>query len=147
MTQKQEKFISEYMLNPNATAAAQAAGYSAKTARFIGCKLLKNVEVVEELKRRRRLMANEKILTATQLQEFLSAVVRGEVNDTQLMTRLIGKGCSVVEKHEFTASTKDRLRAAELLGKMIGAFDKAEASEGANLFLTTMEKIYQAGSV
>lgn len=142
MTQKQEKFIAEYMLNPNATAAAQAAGYSAKTARFIACKLLKNVEVKAEIERRRRLMANEKILTAQELQEFLSSVINGQVNDIQLMTRLIGKGCSVVEKHEFTASTKDRLRAAELLGKMIGAFDKAEATDGASLFMSTMEKIF-----
>ena len=87
-------------------------------------------------------MASEKILTATDLQEFLSCVIRGEVNDVQLMTRLTGRGCSVVEKHEFTAATKDRLRACELLGKMIGAFNQSDTSDGASIFLSTMEKIF-----
>ena len=86
-------------------------------------------------------MATEKILTAEQLQEFLSAVIRGEVKDEQLMTRLIGKGCSVVENHKFTAAVKDRLRAVELLGKLIGAFDKTGANDTAKLFISTLEGI------
>ena len=87
-------------------------------------------------------MENEKILTATDLQEFLSAVIRGEVEDEQLMTRLCGKGCSVIERHEYRASVKDRLRAAELLGKLIGAFDKAEATDAGNIFISTLKNIW-----
>lgn len=40
------KFVAAYLLNPNATKAAIAAGYSQKTAYAIGSKLLKNVEIV-----------------------------------------------------------------------------------------------------
>lgn len=87
-------------------------------------------------------MQNEKILTATDLQIFLSSVVRGEVQDEQLMTRLIGKGCSVVERYEYRASVKDRLRAAELLGKIIGAFDKQEATDAGNIFISTLKNIW-----
>ena len=87
-------------------------------------------------------MKNEKILTATELQEFLSAVIRGEVQDEQLMTKLIGKGCSVIERHKYTAAVKDRLRAAELLAKLIGAFERQDG-DASNLFISTLERIYQ----
>ena len=87
-------------------------------------------------------MENEKILTATDLQIFLSSVIRGEVQDEVLMSRLCGKGISVVEKHKFTAAVKDRLRATEILGKLIGAFDKAEATDAGNIFISTLKNIW-----
>ena len=141
MTTKQKKFVDEYLLTASATEAARRAGYSVHSARYQASKLLRNVEIRSAIEERREAMATEKILTAEQLQEFLSAVIRGEVKDEQLMTRLIGKGCSVVENHKFTAAVKDRLRAVELLGKLIGAFDKTGANDTANLFISTLENI------
>ena len=141
MTTKQKKFVDEYLLTASATEAARRAGYSVHSARYQTSKLLRNVEIRSAIEERREAMATEKILTAEQLQEFLSAVIRGEVKDEQLMTRLIGKGCSVVENHKFTAAVKDRLRAVELLGKLIGAFDKTGANDTANLFISTLENI------
>ena len=142
LTTKQKKFVDEYLLTASATEAARRAGYSAHSARYQASKLLCNVEIRSAIEERRETMKTEKILTATQLQEFLSAVIRGEVQDEQLMTRLCGKGCSVVEKHKFTAAVKDRLRAVEILGKLIGAFDKTGANDTAKLFISTLEKIY-----
>lgn len=86
-------------------------------------------------------MKNEKILTAIDLQKFLSSVIRGEVQDEVLMARLCGKGISIVEKHKFTAAVKDRLRATEILGRLIGAFNKQEASDAGNIFISTLENI------
>ena len=140
LTTKQKKFVDEYLLTASATEAARRAGYSPHSARYQGSKLLRNVEVSTLIKERREAMKTEKILTAEQLQEFLSAVIRCEVKDEQLMTRLIGKGCSVVENHKFTAAVKDRLRAVELLGKLIGAFDR-QGENTANLFISTLENI------
>jgi phage terminase small subunit len=42
---KQERFVAEYIANPNASEAARRAGYSDKTAYSIGQRLLKNVEI------------------------------------------------------------------------------------------------------
>jgi len=42
---KQERFVAEYVANPNASEAARRAGYSDKTAGSIGQRLLKNVEI------------------------------------------------------------------------------------------------------
>ena len=141
MTARQKRFVEEYLLCGNSAEAARRAGYSVKTANRLGSRLLKNPEISAAIAERRIVMANEKILTATDLQEFLSSVIRGEVQDEQLMARLVGKGCSVIERHKYTAAVKDRLRAAELLGKIIGAFDKQEASD-ANIFISTLKNIW-----
>jgi phage terminase small subunit len=45
MTQKQELFIAEYLIDMNATKAAIRAGYSSKTACEQGSRLLANVQV------------------------------------------------------------------------------------------------------
>ena len=37
LTPKQERFVDKYLVDLNATQAAIRAGYSAKTARAIGC--------------------------------------------------------------------------------------------------------------
>ncbi len=44
MTPKQERFVQEYLVDQNATAAAKRAGYSERTAYSQGQRLLKNVE-------------------------------------------------------------------------------------------------------
>ena len=48
-TNKQKIFISEYLVDLNATRAAIKAGYSAKTATQIGSKLLTNVDIKAEI--------------------------------------------------------------------------------------------------
>ena len=45
MNNKQQRFVSEYMIDLNATAAAKRAGYSAKTAHVQGPRLLDNVSI------------------------------------------------------------------------------------------------------
>lgn len=51
MTDKQKRFVSEYLIDLNATQAAIRAGYSAKTADVQGVRLLGNVKVQVELKK------------------------------------------------------------------------------------------------
>jgi phage terminase small subunit len=45
LTEKQQRFVEEYLIDLNATQAAIRAGYSAKTAYSSGQRMLKNVEV------------------------------------------------------------------------------------------------------
>lgn len=144
MNERQRKFVDEYILTGNASESARRAGYSAKTAGSIGERLLKNVEVRAALDERIKAASTEKTLTQNQLLEFLSAVVQGQVCDQQLMTRLIGKGCSVIENVEIRASVQNRIRAAELLLKIKGAFKEVDQqNNSANLFVETLEKIWQ----
>jgi len=52
LTPKQSAFIDEYMVDLNATQAAIRAGYSEKTARSQGQRLLTNVDIANELQKR-----------------------------------------------------------------------------------------------
>ncbi len=45
MTPKQQRFVTEYLVDLNATQAAIRAGYSEKTARSQGQRLLTNVDI------------------------------------------------------------------------------------------------------
>lgn len=48
---KQEQFCREYVVDLNAAQAAIRAGYSEKTARTIGSKLLTNIDITKKSKR------------------------------------------------------------------------------------------------
>lgn len=56
LTDKQARFIEAYLLEPNATRAAKAAGYSAATADRQGSRLLSHVGVADELARRQKIL-------------------------------------------------------------------------------------------
>ena len=56
LTEKQERFVEEYLVDLNATQAAIRAEYSSKTAYSMGQRLLKNVEVqaaIQQAKQKR----------------------------------------------------------------------------------------------
>lgn len=144
MTERQRRFIDEYILNAgNATGAAKAAGYSAKTAYSIAERLLKKVEVRAEIDKRIDDARTANTAKQSELLSFLSDVVRGVVCDEILMTRLTGKGCSIIERHEVRASLKERIRACEMLLKVQGAFREVQADSSASVdkFIETLEKI------
>ncbi len=50
MNHRRKRFVAEYLLNGNATYAALKAGYSNQTAYSQGQRLLKNVEIMNEIK-------------------------------------------------------------------------------------------------
>lgn len=52
MTDKQQRFVDEYLVDLNATQAAIRAGYSPKTAYAKGCGLLKKPEIVAAIANR-----------------------------------------------------------------------------------------------
>lgn len=52
-TPQQEQFIVAYVAKPNATQAAISAGYSEKSARTQGARLIANANISEEIERRR----------------------------------------------------------------------------------------------
>lgn len=52
LTPKQELFVNEYLIDFNATAAAERAGYNKKSAYSQGQRLLKNVEIQSTMQQR-----------------------------------------------------------------------------------------------
>jgi len=70
-TPRQEKFIEEYIMLDNATQAAKNAGYSEKTAYSQGQRLLKNVEIADEIARRRAELRKTSITPERIVREYL----------------------------------------------------------------------------
>ena len=54
LTEKQKKFVDEYLIDLNATQAAIRAGYSEKTARSIGQRLLTNVDIQKYMQKEQK---------------------------------------------------------------------------------------------
>lgn len=143
MDERRRRFVDEFILTGNGAEAARRAGYSAKHANRQAHALLSNPQIRAAIDERLQAASTAKTLEQTELLEFMSAIVRGAVSDEMLATRLTGKGCSQIERHEIRASVKDRLRAAELLLKVQGAFDKSESkSSGAEWFAQELEKAW-----
>lgn len=133
LTAKQQRFCDEYLIDLNATQAAIRAGYSKKTAYSQGQRILKNVEVKSYLDAQIERIRTEKTADAQEVMEYLSAVMRGEYTEQVLM--LIGDGIQKIT--DIDVSAKDRLKAAELLGKRYGLFtDKVEQNVDMELNIT-----------
>lgn len=122
MTEKQKRFADEYLIDANATQAAIRAGYSKKTAYSQGERLLKNVEVDNYLQERMEQLASERVATAEEVIEYLTSVLRGESKSCEVVIEGSGDGVSFAREFYKEPAEKDRLKAAELLGKRYGLF-------------------------
>ena len=129
MNARQELFCEEYLKDMNATQAAIRAGYSEKTAYSQGQRLLKNVEIKNKLQGIREKIQDENIATIKDIEEFLSLSMNGEMEEEVVSVVGKGEGYSKVVKSKKQISLKDRIKAAELLGKRYGIWtDKVDVT-------------------
>jgi len=106
LTVRQRKFVEAYQ--GNATEAAIAAGYSAKTAKAQGSRLLTNVDVAKAIEKRAERDAKPTIASREERQERLTAIMRSD-----------------------DEKTTDRIKAIDILCKMNGDFlERVEHSGG-----------------
>lgn len=122
LTAKQQRFCDEYLIDLNATQAAIRAGYSKKTANRIGTENLSKLVIKQYIEA--RMAEKEKNLIADQdeVLRYLTSVLRGESQSTELVVEGTGEGCSEARTILKEPSEKDRLKAAELLGKRYGIY-------------------------
>ena len=101
---RQKAFCEYYVACGNATEAAIKAGYSKKTAKSIGQRLLTNVDVKTYIKELNKKVKDERIADMKEVKEFWSKTLR-----------------------DTNAKMQDRLKASEFIAKTNGAFlDKVE---------------------
>ena len=140
MNDKQRKFAEEYVVDTNATQAAIRAGYSEKTAYSQGQRLLKKVEVKNRIKELSDEIQDKMIADATEVMRYLSSVLRNESKSSEIVIEGVGDGCSEARIIMKPPSEKDRLKAAELLGKRYGIFtDKVNLD--ANVGVTIVDDL------
>lgn len=127
MTKKQKRFVEEYLIDLNATQAAIRAGYSPKTAYSMGNENLNKPELKAYIETELDKIHSAKIADAEEVMKYLTAVMRGE--HTEEIPLLCGDGCQELTQKEVGA--KERLKAAELIGKRYGLFTDKVGLEGA----------------
>lgn len=123
---KWEAFCLHYARTGNASEAYKQAGYETKNPRSIysNCnRLLKNDDIKARLAELAEEMASEKIASIAEIQERLTAILRGDVQEDQIVVEGCGDGVSEAKNVYREVQMKDRLKAGELLAKMQGAFD------------------------
>lgn len=118
MNAKQKRFCDEYLSDCNATQAAIRAGYSPKTAKQIGQENLTKPDLKKYIDEQLEQIHSEKTADAQEVLEYLTAVMRGE--HTEQVLKLIGEGVQTVT--DIDVSARERLKAAELIGKRYGMF-------------------------
>lgn len=128
LTAKQQRFCDEYLIDLNATQAAIRAGYSKKTAKDIGCENLTKPNIKAYIDARMAEKNKELIADQDEVLRYLTSVLRGESQSTEIVVEGVGDGCSEARTIQKEPSEKDRLKAAELLGKRYGLYtEKIEA--------------------
>ena len=118
MNARQRKFCDEYLISGNATDAAIKAGYSPKTAKQTGSENLAKPDLRAYIDEQLEKLHSAKIADAQEVLEYLTAVMRGQ--HTEQTLQLVGDGVQTIT--DIDVSARERLKAAELIGKRYGMF-------------------------
>lgn len=110
LTEKQKRFVDEYLIDLNATAAAKRAGYSEKTADRIGPELLGKTCVSQAIQE--AIMERQKRTGITQ--DYVLEKLK-EITDK-----------TASDGADSNLKYCNKLRALELLGKHLGMFEKQD---------------------
>lgn len=152
LNERQRKFVSEYLVDLNATQAAIRAGYSEKTARAQGSRLLTIVDIQNEIQNVRAEQQKRTEITQDMVlaelakvafangADFARVVTKegrdGDGNPTTLQTvelvdtdeltddQKAAISCIKEGKFGIEVGSYDKIRALELLGRHLGMFDR-----------------------
>lgn len=118
LTAKQQRFCNEYLIDLNGAQAAIRAGYSEKNARVIASENLSKPNIKAYIEKCMAEKEDALIADQNEVLKYLTAVLRGESMASVLARDELGAD-RVIEKKP---DEKERLRAAELLGKRYGLY-------------------------
>lgn len=139
LTVKQQAFADYYIELGNATQAAIKAGYSKRSARQIGEQNLSKHDIKTYIEIRMEELKSERVADQQEILEYLTSVLRGE--QTEEILRGIGEGAQTID--DIDVSAKDRIKAAEMLGKRYAMWTDKQQIEG-NALVTFIDDIGDA---
>ena len=123
LTARQIKFCLEYANSGNAKQSAIRAGYSERTAKNQGARLLNQENIQNYLKELSDGFVSGKIADAKEMQERLTAIIRGETLEEVIVVVGVGDGVSKAVTKTKKPSLKDIINAIDRLARMQGAYD------------------------
>lgn len=132
LTNKQRRFCEEYLVDLNGTQAAIRAGYSKHTANRIATENLSKPVIKEFIAQRMAEKESELIASQSEVMKYLTSVIRGQSKSSVVVVEPTG-----AREIEKSPDEKEKLKAAELLGKAHGIFtEKIEQSVDMDLSIT-----------
>jgi phage terminase small subunit len=148
LTEKQKKFVNEYLIDLNATQAAARAGYSKRTAAVTASKLLIKANIQQEIQKRQNARAQRTEITQDRVLHELASIGFADIADylsTDNGSVSIKRTSDIPQdKRSAIAGIKenatggievklnDKIRALELIGKHIGMFNGDAQKPGDN---------------
>ena len=130
LTIKQQRFINNYIISSNITEAALKAGYAKRSASSTGTDLLKNPKIIKALEEKLKKIEDKKIATASEVLQFLTSALRGEIDEDHVAVVGRGEGMSEAQLIKKKINPKDRIKSAELLAKRFGLLiEKVEVKD------------------
>lgn len=140
MTNKQKRFVEEYLIDFNATQSAIRAGYSVDTAKDIGCENLAKPNIKKEIEKALAERSRRTGITQDRVIQELARIAFVNFNDVvdengEIKTDASADDLACVESYKVEngdsingSSSKrevklaSKMKALELLGKHLGMF-------------------------
>lgn len=152
LTDRQDLFCKEWIVDMNATRAAIDAGYSKRAARAIASRLMSKPEINERIEELMAEKDDELIAKQDEVLKYLTSVMRREKKENIVVTvsqseekwlpdengTMRKQKITITEPNvvEIPSKLVDANKAAELLGKRYGLFiDKQEVSGNAQVVI------------
>lgn len=154
LSDRQQKFVEEFLVDLNGTQAAIRAGYSVKTARIIAAQNLTKLNIQKEIQKkqaelREKAKQNPKIMTVEDILKEYTKIIRFDPKklfdeegnykeykdldkDTARALKVYKvsksqkklKNGSIVKRFAMNVVWHDKINALSALGKYFGLFDK-----------------------
>lgn len=121
LTEKQIRFCEEYVVDLNASKAAERAGYSVRSAYSIAHELLKKPEILEKISQLKAEISNRTKVDADYVVGHLKEVVERCMQKRPAETYEDEEGNIVVSEYKFDSAGANQ--ALYRLGQHIGMFD------------------------
>lgn len=142
LTEKQKRFADYYIETGNMTEAAIKAGYSKKTARVIGQENLLKPAIKNYIDERLKELEEKRVASATEVMQLLTSAMRGELDEEVVVVESIGDYYSEARVVKKKIGLKDRIKAAELIGKRHRLFtDKIQVDGLVPVMITGEDEI------
>ena len=141
LTEKQKRFADEYIISGNATQAAIKAGYSEKSARFVGAENLTKPNVSNYIKERIQQASDNRLMSVKEALELSATIARGEKHEaySKHYDHLEGE---VVKEMTYTVTPtfEERQRSLEHILKVHGAFNQGLNNKKIETEIKMLEK-------
>lgn len=148
MTEKQKRFVDAYIETGNASEAARMAGYSEKTAFRSGQQNMQKYAIKRAIEARQAEIRSKRTADITEVMEFLTSALRGELTDENVVVEGAGDGISEARIIETRISSKDRLNAAQqLLKRFPRQMDVAEQEARIKKLTSELESLEKSNGV